>query len=60
MAIHHPGDPLGGAELLPATAAPSVVGEEVEAPAAIERYISSFPLRTEKRETEQYRKMQDV
>lgn len=50
-AVHHPGDPLGGgAELFATTAADSsVVGEEVEAPAAMERYISSFPLRTVKR-----------
>lgn len=51
-AVHHPGAPLGGgAELFATTAADSsVVGEEVEAPAAMERYISSFPLRTVKRE----------
>ncbi|KFM82715.1 hypothetical protein X975_08794, partial [Stegodyphus mimosarum] len=36
VAVHHPGVPLGGVELL-ATTASSVVGEEVEAPADMER-----------------------
>lgn len=55
MAVHHPGDPLGGAELLTTAVDPSVVGEEVEAPAAMERYISSFPLRTVKKEKKNVR-----